>query len=54
MRADQFSEHATSLDEADENYDDGDHEQSVYEAAHGGTGHQSENPQYDEDDSDGH
>jgi len=53
-KADQVSENAASLDEADEHDDDGDHEQSVNEAAHGGTGHQSENPQYDEDDCDGH
>ena len=49
-----MSEDAASLDETDEHDDDGDHEQSVDEAAHGGAGHQSENPQYDEDDGDVH
>lgn len=47
------SENATTLNDAQEKEDDGDHEQYVNEAADGGAGHKSEEPEDDENDGDG-
>jgi hypothetical protein len=47
-------QNAAPLNEADEHHDDGYHEQHVNEASHGGTGHQSEKPQNNEDNGDSH
>ena len=46
-------EDAAALDEAQEDEDDGDHEQDVNEAADGGAGHETEQPEDDEYDGDG-
>lgn len=44
---------AAALNEAQEDHDDGDHEQDVNEAADGVAGHETEEPEDDEDDGEG-
>lgn len=45
---------AAPLDQPDENHDNGDHQQDVDEAAERETGDESQGPEDDEDDCNGH
>ena len=48
------SQHTASLNHPDKNHDDCNDQQNVYEAPHRGTGYQTENPQDQQDDGNGH
>jgi hypothetical protein len=49
-----LSKNAASLNEPDQDHDDGDYQQDVDETSQRGTGHQTEEPQDEKDDCEGH
>jgi hypothetical protein len=50
----EISQRAAALDDPDEDHDDRHYQQCVDKASQGGSGHESQSPEYDENDGNGH